>query len=88
MKLNEIYHQDCIPGIESWDGQADLILTDPPYNISVKNNFHTIGRHGIDFGKWDKGFDLTGWIPVAIDHLKAGGSIVIFNDWKNMVDVL
>ncbi len=27
------------------------IITDPPYNISRKNNFETIGRAGIDFGK-------------------------------------
>ncbi len=27
----------------------DAIITDPPYNISQKNNFETIGRYGIDF---------------------------------------
>ena len=67
------------------DESVDLILTDPPYNISVKNNFHTLkGRHGIDFGEWDKGFDLTGWIPNAIRILKSGGNIIIFNAWRNM----
>lgn len=67
-------------------GLADLILTDPPFNISVKNNFHTMNgnRHGIDFGEWDKGFDLTGWIPVAIRHLRSGGSAIIFNAWRNL----
>ena len=29
----------------------DAIITDPPYNISRKNNFKTINRNGIDFGK-------------------------------------
>ena len=28
----------------------DAIITDPPYNISRKNNFKTINRNGIDFG--------------------------------------
>ncbi len=66
-------------------GYADLILTDPPYNISMANNFRTMkGRNGIDFGEWDKGFDLTGWIPNAISKLKNGGSIIIFNAWRNM----
>ena len=66
-------------------GPADLIVTDPPYNISVVNNFHTMrGRHGIDFGEWDKEFDLTSWIPTAVRHLKPGGNIVIFNAWRNM----
>ena len=35
------------------------IITDPPYNISKENNFSTLrDRKGIDFGEWDKGFDL------------------------------
>ena len=66
------------------DGSVDAIITDPPYNISRDNNFHTMGRAGIDFGEWDKGFDLTKWIGVAQPTLKKGGNIVIFNDWKNL----
>lgn len=65
-------------------GCCDLILTDPPYNLSRKNNFHTIGRAGIDFGEWDKGFDLVGWIPIAVERLRVGGSVIIFNDWHNI----
>lgn len=69
-------------------GQADLILTDPPYNLSVENNFHTMkGRHGIDFGEWDKEFNLTSWIPEAVSHLRPGGSIIIFNAWRNMAEI-
>ena len=66
------------------DESVDAIITDPPYNISRDNNFHTMGRAGIDFGEWDKDFDLTSWIEVAGPLLKKGGNIVIFNDWKNM----
>lgn len=74
---------------EKSGGQVDLILTDPPYNISVKNNLHTMrGHNGIDFGEWDKGFDLTGWIPVALNNLKSGGSIIIFSDWKKMTYIV
>lgn len=64
----------------------DLILTDPPYNISRKNNFNTMRkvRQGIDFGEWDKGFDLTGWIKQACKLLKPGGSIIIFTAWCNL----
>lgn len=62
----------------------DAIITDPPYNISKDNNFKTMGRTGIDFGEWDKNFDLTSWIKTAQPLLKKGGNIVIFNDWKNM----
>ena len=66
------------------DESIDAIITDPPYCISRDNNFTTMGRAGIDFGEWDKDFDLTNWIKVAAPLLKKGGNIVIFNDWKNM----
>ena len=56
--------------------------------MSRKNNFRTLkGRNGIDFGEWDKGFDLTGWIPAAVNCLRIGGSIIIFNAWRNMDEI-
>lgn len=64
--------------------KVDAIITDPPYNISKKNNFKTMGRAGIDFGEWDKDFDLISWLEKAEILLKKGGNIVVFNDWKNM----
>jgi site-specific DNA-methyltransferase (adenine-specific) len=38
------------------DGCIDLILTDPPYNISCENEFELEGRSNLsqDFGAWDK----------------------------------
>ncbi len=60
-----------------------LVLADPPYNVSQKNNLHTMGRRGIEFS-WDGGFDQVGWLKAATDALMPGGSIVIFNDWKNL----
>ena len=44
------------------DGSVDFILTDHPYNIAKKNNFHTMEQQGIDFREWDKGFDLFSYI--------------------------
>ena len=86
IETNRIYNADCIDGMNPLrGGGVNLILTDPPYNLSRKNNFHTLkGRNGIDFGEWDKGFDLTEWIPEAVKHLNVGGSIIIFNAWRNM----
>lgn len=69
------------------DKEFDLILTDPPYNISKENNFKTMGRSGIDFGEWDKGFNQLSWLRVAKKHLKKGGSLIIFNDWKNIGEI-
>ena len=65
----------------------DAVIADPPYNISKDNNFTTMGRAGIDFGEWDKNFDLISWIKVSEPLLKKGGNIVIFNDWKNMTNI-
>jgi len=86
--LNKIYNMDCIEGMDrlfkKYGSFVDNIITDPPFNVSQDNNFKTMGRAGIDFGEWDKDFNLTSWIDSADKLLKKGGNIVIFNDWKNM----
>ena len=85
MELNKIYNEDCIVGMEKIeDGSVDLLLTDQPYNISMKSNFHTMGRTGVDIGEWDKWFDQRTWLEVALKKVRKGGSVVIFNDWKNI----
>ena len=54
---------DCLEKMKDIEsGSVDMILTDPPYNIARDNNFHTMGRSGIDFGKWDKNADLFSYI--------------------------
>lgn len=71
--------------------RADHIITDPPYNISKKNNFATMSsaeRKGIDFGDWDKGFDLVSWIPLANNILNPGGSFIIFNSYRNLTPII
>lgn len=69
------------------DNSIDLILTDPPYNISRKNNFESLNRAGIDFGDWDKNADLLTWIDEVPRIVKKGASIIIFNDWRNLGDI-
>jgi DNA modification methylase len=86
--MNRIILGDCIEEMKKLDtGTINLILTDPPYNISRKNNFHTIGRTGIDFGEWDKGFDLYSYIDEVPRILNKNGSVIIFNDWKNIGNI-
>jgi DNA-cytosine methyltransferase len=60
--------------------KVNHIITDPPYNISKENNFSTMysPRKGVDFGEWDKKFDLLKWIGDYIDLLDKNGSIIIF----------
>jgi DNA modification methylase len=80
-----LMHGDCLERMkEIPDGSVNLVLTDPPYNIARKNNFNTMGRSGIDFGEWDKGFDLFSYIDIAVKKLNKNGSFVVFNAWKNL----
>lgn len=84
----ELHNRDCLKLMKCIpDGSIDLILTDPPYNIARKNNFHTMGRSGIDFGEWDKGFDQLAWLECIPRLLHKDGSVVIFNDWKNIGEI-
>jgi DNA modification methylase len=76
---------DCLEVMRSIpDKSIDLVLTDPPYNIARNNNFSTMGRAGIDFGEWDKGFDLFSYIDQVSRILKKDGSFVVFNAWRNL----
>ncbi|MFV8418212.1 DNA-methyltransferase [Mycoplasma sp. Sp48II] len=89
---NKIFNIDNIKLFQKWRKEnkepfIDAIITDPPYNISRKNNFKTIGRQGIDFGAWDYDFDQTKWIKLVSPFVKKGGSIIIFNDYKNFGDI-
>jgi len=86
-----LYKGDCLEVMDKLiaDGvKVDAVITDPPYNIARANNFHTMGRAGIDFGEWDKDFDLFSYIDLAYKLLSPDGSIVIFNDWKNLGDIV
>lgn len=60
--------------------KVNHIITDPPYNISKENNFSTMStpRKGVDFGEWDKKFDLVSWIDEYADILDDNGSFIIF----------
>ena len=53
--------------------KVNHIITDPPYNISQDNNFNTMKnpRKGVDFGEWDKNFDLYNWISDYEEILEA-----------------
>lgn len=84
----QLMQGDCLERMkEIPDGSVDLVLTDPPYNIARNNNFHTMGRQGIDFGGWDKGFDLFSYIDELPRLLSKNGSVIIFNDWKNIGEI-
>lgn len=88
MSNYQLMQGDCLNKLnEIQDSSIDLLLTDPPYNISQNNNFNTMksaNRQGVDFGNWDKDFDLTSWITLATKKVREGGNIVVFNAWRNL----
>jgi len=84
----KIYCDDAYNKIHEFNRAGiavDHIITDPPYNISRNNNFSTMKsakRNGIDFGEWDKDFDLTSWIKNYEKILSKNGSIIIFCSYR------
>lgn len=82
---------DFLPSIES--NSVDLVLIDPPYEVSRETNFASGEAKGKDtdrfrlsmeFGDWDNNFTgLDAVIKECFRVLKKGGYIVCFYDlWK------
>lgn len=65
--------------------KIDLVLTDPPYCVSRTHQlgFSNMGRSGMNYGERDYNFNQTEWIDLVAPLVKTGGSMIIFNDWKN-----
>ena len=88
----ELLEGDALDLIESVaDNSVDLVLTDPPYDVSRPNNFKTLGtasRIGMDFGEWDKGFDVASWLNKIPRALKENANVVVFCDWKKLTDLV
>lgn len=91
LKMQNIIFKHCdykefLDDMARQEIQVDCILTDPPYNISRTHQlgFSNMGRAGMDYGKWDYGFNQTEWIEQCLPFVKDGGSVIIFNDWKNL----
>ncbi len=84
----QIHHANAFEIIKDFYQQnlkVDAIITDPPYNISVKNNFSTLKsakRQGIDFGEWDKNFRLLEWIKRYAPLVNPNGCMVIFCSYR------
>ncbi len=93
--MNVIKNEDCFEGIKDIKkNTVDLILTDPPYFISKKSNFHRGGatdekfvKMTHEFGEWDTDSEK---IPIRelfeqyYRVLRMGGTLIIFFDiWKS-----
>ena len=88
---NKVILGDCYEILKTLEkNSVDLILTDPPYNISRPSNFKKnsdnkkFNNISIEFGQWDESeIDLDSLFSEFKRVLKSGGTIVIFYDvWK------
>ena len=96
-----LMHPQCSVNIECADyrdfldslgsGFVDLILTDPPYAISRKTGFQSLGKRSVkrfavsmDFGEWDhQEIDLDALAAKCYAKLRRGGTLIAFYDiWK------
>ncbi len=80
VELNKIKCMDCLKYLKGIpDNFVDLVVTDPPYNVSQKNNMKFNGRTIVkNFGDWDFGFNP---LPVLKEFkrvLKPTGQIYVF----------
>lgn len=87
--INQIIQGDSLAILKTLsDKSIDMLFTDPPYNVSRKNNFGTMKRYnsykGMDFGEWDWNFNQTDWIKIVASKLKDNCNVVIFNSWQNL----
>ena len=88
-------HEDCLEFLSRMDaGCADLVLIDPPYEVSRSTNFASGEATGRDVDRFRVSMDFGGWdaegsvdLPAVLEEcfriLRRGGTIICFYDlWK------
>ena len=92
MKKYEIFNTDAFLWVENAlkkEIKVNHIITDPPYNISKKNNFSTMKnpRQGVNFGTWDNNFALLEWIEKFSKILDKNGSFIVLCSYEFISDI-
>ena len=96
MKINNIYHLNCLDGMREMDEESvDLIITDPPFAIdfqACRANYNRLsnnvlkGYHEISSDNYAEFTD--NWMQEAFRVLKNSGSCFVFSGWNNLKDIL
>lgn len=80
VKINKIYNMDCLEYLKKIpDNSVDLVVTDPPYNVSQKKDIKYKDFNVTkNFGDWDFGFDPLPVLKELKRVLKPTGQIYVF----------
>lgn len=78
--VNRTIHGDSLALLSQLPPQmADLIIVDPPYNLSKNfNGFHFKATSGVQYLEY-----LRSWFPQLCKLLKPNGSLYLCGDWKS-----
>lgn len=86
VELNTIANMDCLKYLKTLpDNCVDLVVTDPPYNVSQKKNISYKGLSVTkNFGDWDFDFDPIPVLKELKRVLKPNGQIYVFCSTKQI----
>lgn len=86
VKLNVIENKDCLEYLNTIpDNFVDLVVIDPPYNVSQKQNINYKNLNIVkNFGDWDYGFDPVPVLKELKRVLKDKGQIYVFCSTKQI----
>ena len=82
--LNKTLHQDTIKALDLLpESSIDLIIVDPPYNLTKNFSGTTFKEMGLEeYKQW-----LDKWLKKTVRLLKENGSIYICSDWKTSIAI-
>lgn len=97
--MNDLIYGNALEEFEQIEeGSVDLLLTDPPYNISTDFELGRDSSEGgkyvgsnvsHDFGEWDKEkISLSEWLPLFEPLLKENSTVVVFYDYLKMGELV
>lgn len=73
MRVNEIYHGDCLEVMAEFPSESvDLIFADPPFNIGIRYDNTDDNRQYEEYVAWS-----AKWMNAAVRLLKRSGSLYI-----------
>ena len=82
--INRVIWQDCLKAMNYMpDACVDLMITDPPYNLTKNFGKTTFRERDFDtYKKW-----LDSWLQKTVRLLKPDASVYICADWKTSIAI-